>query len=49
MGYNGAKTIDELRRNGKFRRITAAGVAEAHPHDVRISKEAPNYRTRTMP
>ncbi len=49
MGYNGAKTIAELRKNGKFRRITAAGVTEAHPHDVRISKEAPNYRTKTMP
>ncbi len=45
MGYNGARTIDELRRKGRFRRITAAGVTEAHPHDVRITKEAPNYRT----
>ena len=49
MGYNGTKTINKLRQNGEFRRITAAGVAEAHPHDVRISKEAPNYRTRTSP
>jgi len=46
MGYNGAKTINELRTKGIMRRITAAGVTEAHPHDVRISKEAPNYRTQ---
>ncbi len=49
MGYNGTKTIPKLRKNGKFKCITASGVTEAHPHDVRISKEAPNYRTRTMP
>ena len=48
LGYNGAKTIDELRRNGRFKRITSAGVTEAHPHDVRITKEAPNYRTKMM-
>jgi len=45
LGYNGCRSVDELRRKGMFRRITSAGVREAHPHDVRISKEAPNYRT----
>jgi len=45
MGYNGAKTISKLREIGIFKRITASGVREAHPHDVRISKEAPNYKT----
>lgn len=42
MGYCGAKDIDALH-NAKFTRITAAGVAENHPHDVTITKEAPNY------
>ncbi len=45
MGYNGAKTIKKLRETGIFKRITASGVREAHPHDIRISKEAPNYKT----
>ncbi len=44
MGYCGAKTIDELRANARFVRITAAGVREGHAHDVTITKEAPNYR-----
>lgn len=43
MGYCGTPTIDDLRKNGKFRRITAAGLRESHPHDVHITKEAPNY------
>jgi len=43
MGYCGTPTIDDLRENGKFRRITAAGLRESHPHDVHITKEAPNY------
>lgn len=47
LGYNGCRTIDELRRRGQFRRITVAGVREAHPHDVLITKDAPNYRTTT--
>jgi len=42
MGYCGAKTISELH-NAKFTRITNAGVAESHPHDVAITSEAPNY------
>ncbi|HEY8346413.1 MAG TPA: IMP dehydrogenase [Symbiobacteriaceae bacterium] len=43
MGYCGCRTIEELRRNGRFRRITQAGLRESHPHDVQITKEAPNY------
>ena len=42
MGYCGARNIDELH-NAKFTRITNAGVAESHPHDVSITSEAPNY------
>jgi len=45
LGYNGCRTIDELRARGRFMRITSAGVREAHPHDVLITKDAPNYRT----
>ncbi len=43
MGYCGTPTIEDLRKNGKFRRITSAGLKESHPHDVHITKEAPNY------
>ncbi len=43
MGYCGAHNIDELRTNRKFVRITSAGLKESHPHDVYITKEAPNY------
>jgi IMP dehydrogenase len=43
MGYCGAGTIDDLWRNAKFCRVTSAGVAESHPHDVTITKESPNY------
>lgn len=42
MGYCGAATIDDLQ-NAKFVRITAAGMRESHPHDITITKEAPNY------
>ena len=44
MGYCGARTIDELRKNARFVRITAAGLRESHVHDVIITEEAPNYR-----
>ena len=44
MGYAGARTIDELRENARFVRITSAGLKESHVHDVMITKEAPNYR-----
>ena len=43
MGYCGCRTIDELRENGEFIRITSAGLIESHPHDISITKEAPNY------
>ncbi|WP_173911852.1 IMP dehydrogenase [Acinetobacter sp. Marseille-Q1618] len=44
MGYTGSATIDDLRQNAKFVKITAAGMQESHVHDVTITKEAPNYR-----
>ncbi|WP_139492641.1 IMP dehydrogenase [Brevibacillus dissolubilis] len=43
MGYCGTPTIQELREKSKFIRITGAGLRESHPHDVQITKEAPNY------
>ena len=43
MGYCGVKTIDELKENGKFVKISAASLKESHPHDIHITKEAPNY------
>jgi IMP dehydrogenase len=43
MGYCGAATIDDLKQ-ARFVRITGAGLRESHPHDVTITKEAPNYR-----
>jgi IMP dehydrogenase len=44
MGYCGCQTIDELRKNGRFIRVSPAGLRESHVHDVIITKEAPNYR-----
>lgn len=46
MGYCGTKTIPELKENGKFIRITGAGLKESHPHDIQITKEAPNYTVK---
>jgi len=43
MGYCGTKDIEELRTKAKFVRITTASVSESHPHDIQITKEAPNY------
>ena len=43
MGYCGTKTVPDLKSNGKFIRITGAGLKESHPHDIQITKEAPNY------
>ena len=45
MGYCGSHNIEELRTNSKFVRITSAGLKESHPHDIYITKEAPNYST----
>jgi IMP dehydrogenase len=44
MGYSGAATLKELQENGKFIRISQAGLRESHVHDVIITREAPNYR-----
>ena len=46
MGYCGSKDIETLKSTGKFVRITASGINESHPHDVAITKEAPNYSRR---
>ena len=43
MGYCGAPTIEELKENGRFVKISAAALRESHPHDIHITKEAPNY------
>jgi len=43
MGYCGCENIEKLRQNGRFVRITTNGVIENHPHDVTITREAPNY------
>ena len=43
MGYCGCATIEDLRTNGQFIQITSAGLKESHPHDIYITREAPNY------
>ena len=43
MGYCGVSDIEDLKENGKFVKITAASLKESHPHDIHITKEAPNY------
>jgi IMP dehydrogenase len=44
MGYCGCATVDEMRNKAEFCEITSAGMRESHVHDVKITKEAPNYR-----
>ena len=44
MGYTGAATVEGLKLDAHFVRITGAGLRESHPHDVTITKESPNYR-----
>ena len=44
MGYTGCATVEQMRTKPQFVRITGAGMAESHVHDVQITKEAPNYR-----
>lgn len=44
MGYTGCRTIPELQKHARFRRVTGAGLRESHVHDVAITREAPNYR-----
>jgi IMP dehydrogenase len=48
MGYLGAKDITALKKNGKFVRITNSGIIESHPHDVSITREAPNYSRKSF-
>ena len=43
MGYCGTGTIEELQQKGRFVKISAASLKESHPHDIHITKEAPNY------
>jgi len=43
MGYCGTKNVEELRAQGRFVRVSSASVTESHPHDIQITKEAPNY------
>lgn len=43
MGYCGTDTIEKLQKSGRFVKITASGIRESHPHNIRITKEAPNY------
>ncbi len=44
MGYCGAATLEELVASARFCRVTSVGLRESHPHDVTITREAPNYR-----
>jgi len=44
MGYTGNGTVEEMRRNCTFVKITNAGLQESHVHDVQITRESPNYR-----
>ena len=46
MGYCGAASITELKSTAKFLTMSSAGLEESHPHDVLITKEAPNYQVR---
>ena len=43
LGYCGAKTIEEMKTKARFVKITSAGLRESHPHDVKVTKESPNY------
>ena len=47
MGYCGTATIKHLIEDSEFVKITAAGLRESHPHDITVTKEAPNYSTQT--
>ncbi len=47
MGYCGVATLEQLKRDTRFLRVTSAGVRESHPHDVAITQDAPNYRQST--
>ena len=45
MGYTGNGSIQKMKTNCKFQKITVAGVKESHIHDIAVTKEAPNYKT----
>ncbi len=47
MGYCGTPDIESLKKNGRFVKISSAGLRESHPHDISITKEAPNYSTQS--
>jgi IMP dehydrogenase len=47
MGYCGASCVEELQRKARFLRVTAASLVESHPHDIVVTREAPNYRLET--
>jgi IMP dehydrogenase len=47
MGYCGAHTIEQLRKEAKFIQVSPASVRESHPHDIIITQEAPNYTSET--
>ena len=45
MGYTGSAHLGDLRTRARFVKVSAAGMRESHPHDVTVTKEAPNYQT----
>jgi IMP dehydrogenase len=47
MGYVGADTLAALQQKARFLRVSAASLAEGHPHDIVVTREAPNYRLET--
>ncbi|MDE7336994.1 MAG: IMP dehydrogenase, partial [Clostridia bacterium] len=46
MGYCGMENVEKLRKNAQFVKISNAALIESHPHDINITKEAPNYSTK---
>ncbi len=44
LGYNGCRTIQDMQQRGRFKHVTQAGVRESHPHDITMTKDAPNYK-----
>ena len=49
MDHCGTNTIEELRKNARFLKISGSGLAENHPHDITITKESPNYSLNSYP
>ena len=48
LGYNGCRTLSDLQARGTFKRITPAGSHESHPHDITMTKDAPNYKATKL-